>query len=153
VTPAPDLGHMITLAAHNLPIAGWPLLLGVVRAHGHQVGRQLADCVLLACIGVNVLPVGAAFGAYGTALLPYVPQLPLEWAGLAFGASGWLVQRHRPLGCPQGLMMLVLTASVLLAAAAVETFAVPHTGGGVATNVHSRSNSRGVSRAVWATYR
>ncbi len=59
--------------------------------------------MLLACIIVNTLQVGAALGAYGTALLPYIPQLPLEWGGLALGASAWLVQRRRALTVSEGL--------------------------------------------------
>ena len=75
---------------------------------------------------VNVLPVGAALGAYGLPLLPYLPQLPLEWAGLTLGASAWLVQRRRALTLPQGLGLLALIAGVLLCAAVLETVAVPH---------------------------
>ena len=87
------------LAAHNIPIVAWPLLLGVLGAHRHRLARQSPTAsagVLIA----NTLPVGAALGAYGAALLPYLPQLPLEWAGLALGASAWLVQRRRALTRP-----------------------------------------------------
>lgn len=123
---SPDLGHVLVLAAHNIPIVAWPLLLGVIGADRHRVGRRLADIVLLACILVNVVPVGVALGAYGTPLLPYVPQLPLEWAGLALGASAWLVQRHRALTLREGLVWFALIVGVLLCAAALETVAVPH---------------------------
>jgi hypothetical protein len=125
-TPTPRLGHVVALAAHNMPIAAWPLLLGVVGAHRHDLGRRAADAVLAGSIAVNVLPVGAALGAYGAALLPYIPQLPLEWAGLALGASAWLTQRRHPLTIRGGLTLLALTAIVLLCAATVETAAVPH---------------------------
>jgi hypothetical protein len=122
----PQLGHVVALAAHNLPIAAWPLLLGVIGAHHHRLGRKIADGVLLACIIVNTLPVGVALGAYGAPLLPYIPQLPVEWAGLALGASAWLLQRRRALAVPEGLALLTLTACVLLCAAVIETVAVPH---------------------------
>lgn len=124
--PSPQLGHVLALAAHNIPIAAWPLLLGVIGAHHHPLGQKIADTVLLACITANTLPVGAALGAYGAPLLPYIPQLPIEWAGLALGASAWLLQRRRPLAVPEGLALLTLTACVLLCAAVVETVAVPH---------------------------
>jgi hypothetical protein len=123
---APQLGHVLVLAAHNIPIVAWPLLLGVMGADRHRVGRRLADIVVLACILVNVVPVGVALGAYGTPLLPYVPQLPLEWAGLALGASAWVVQRHRALTVRDGLAWFALIVGVLLCAAVVETVAVPH---------------------------
>lgn len=124
--PPPHIGHVLALAAHNIPIAAWPVLLGVMGAHRHRLARQVADTVLLACIIVNTLPVGAALGAYGPALLTYVPQLPLEWAGLALGASAWLIQRRRALTVPDGLAILALTFGVLLCAAVLETLAVPH---------------------------
>jgi hypothetical protein len=102
------------------------LLLGVVGAHRHRLSRRVADSAVLACIIVNTVPVGAALGGYGGALLPYIPQLPIEWAGLALGASAWLLQRDRSLAVPEGLAIFVLTAGVLLCAALVETVAVPH---------------------------
>jgi hypothetical protein len=124
--PPPDVGHVLALAAHNIPIASWPLLLGVLGAHRHRLAVHVADGVLLACIIANTLPVGAALGVYGTALLAYIPQLPLEWGGLALGASGWLVQRRRALTASEGIGVFVLIACVLLCAAALETVAVPH---------------------------
>jgi hypothetical protein len=124
--PPPHIGHVLALATHNLRIAAWPLLLGVIGAHRNRLARQIADTVLLACITVNTLPVGAALGAYGAPLLAYIPQLPLEWAGLALGASAWLLQRRRALSVGEGLALFALIAAALLCAATVECVAVPH---------------------------
>jgi hypothetical protein len=127
--PPPDIERVMALAAHNIPIAAWPLLLGVMGAHRSPRGRRIADCLVLACIVANILPVGAALGAYGVALLPYIPQVPLEWAGLALGAGSWLVQRQSPLTAGEGWRWFALISVVLVAAAALETFAVPHRSG------------------------
>jgi hypothetical protein len=124
--PPPHLAHVLILAAHNIPVAAWPLLLGLTGAARHRLARSVADSVVLACVIVNTLPVGAALAAYGTPLLPYVPQLPLEWAGLALGYGSWLVQRKRTLSTGERIVWLALIASVLLCAAALETLAVPH---------------------------
>lgn len=124
--PPPNIEHVLALAAHNVPIAAWPLLLGVVGAHKHRLGRRLAEAALLAWIIVNTMPVGAALGAYGLAPLPYIPQLPLEWAGLALGLAAWGVQRRQPLTIQDGLALLGLIVLVLVTAAAVEAVAVPH---------------------------
>jgi hypothetical protein len=124
--PPPQLGQILALAAHNVPIAAWPLLLGLTGADRHRLARALADCAVLACIIFNTVPVGAALAAYGTALIAYLPQLPLEWAGLALGTSSWLVQRRRALSARERLAWLGLTAGVLLCAAALEGTAVPH---------------------------
>ncbi len=124
--PPPHIAHVLALAVHNIPIAAWPLLLGLLGAHRNRPATHVADGVLLACIILNTLPVGAALGAYGMAVLPYLPNVPLEWGGLALGASAWLTQRRQALTLPEGLGLLALTAGVLLCAAALETIAVPH---------------------------
>ena len=124
--PAPSVARVFALVAHNVPIAAWPLLLGVVGAHRHHLARRIADILVVACMIVNVVPVGATLGAAGSALLPYIPQLPFEWAGLAFGAGAWVAQRKRALTVAEGLTVLAMTSGVLLAAAALETLAVPY---------------------------
>ncbi|MHB8533158.1 MAG: hypothetical protein ACYDC2_10605 [Solirubrobacteraceae bacterium] len=124
--PPPQLGHVLALAAHNLPIASWPLLLGLLGAHHHRAATHVADGLLLACIIANTAPVGAALGAYGTGLVPFIPQLPFEWSALALGATGWLTQRRAALTVKQGLAIFALIAGALLCAAIVESLAVPH---------------------------
>jgi hypothetical protein len=126
VNRPPDVEHVLTLAAHNSPICAWPLLLGVVGAHRHRLARRFGDALVLACMIANTLPVGAALGAYGTRLLPFLPQLPLEWAGLALGAGGWLIRRRRALAIGEGLRCLALIVCVLLCAAVLESAAAPH---------------------------
>lgn len=125
-TATPELGQAVALAAHNIPIACWPLLLGVLGAEQKPTSRHLADALLAASILVNAMPVGAALGAYGAALLPYIPQLPLEWGGLALGISGWLLQRKRALRPRETITLLTLAGLVLACAATVETFCIPH---------------------------
>jgi hypothetical protein len=122
----PNAGHVLALAAHNLPIVAWPVLLGVVGAHRNPVARKAADLLVGACMIVNVGVVGSALGAYGLALLPYVPQLPLEWAGLALGVGSWLLQRRQALTGREGALCVAVIACALLAAAVLETVAVPH---------------------------
>lgn len=124
--PPPSIGHVIALLAHNLPLAAWPLLLGVVGAHRHHLARQITDTVLAAWLTANVLLVGAALGAYGSQLLVYLPQVPFEWAALALGASAWLMQRSDPLTVRERAALFTLIAGVLLCAAILETIAVPH---------------------------
>jgi len=124
--PPPHLREILALTAHNVPIAGWPVLLGLTGADRQRLSRCLADWGVLGSIVVNCAPVGAALGAYGGALIAYVPQIPLEWAGLGLGASSWLVQRRRALSASERLLCLALTTAVLLGAAVVESVAVPH---------------------------
>lgn len=126
VTPTPDVAHVLALVAHNVPVCCWPLLLGVVGAHRNRVARRVADVLVAGGVIVNVLQVGVAFGAYGQPLLAFVPQLPLEWAALALGATGWLKHRCRPLTVRHGISLVGLTGLLLVCAAVIETFGVPH---------------------------
>lgn len=125
VNPAPHLGHVLALSAHNLPIAAWPLLLGVIGAHRQRIARLGADVLVAVAMFVNTAPVGAALAAYGARLIAFVPQLPLEWAALALGAAAWLCQRERALKPRQALAMLGAIAALVAIAAALETIAVP----------------------------
>jgi hypothetical protein len=124
--PPPTLGHVLVLSAHNVPLLAWPLLLGPFGAHETRFLTRLADGLLVACITVNTLQVGAGLEAYGWALLPYVPQLPVEWAGYALGVSSWLLQRQGALAGRERWGVFVLTACVVVGAAALETVGVPH---------------------------
>jgi len=124
--PPPHLSHVLALAAHNIPIVAWPLLLGLAGAERRRLGRHLADGLVLTCALVNTVPVGAAVAVYGTTLLAYLPQLPLEWSGLALGYGSWLIQRRRPVTRRERLGWLALIIAAILVAATVETVAVPH---------------------------
>jgi hypothetical protein len=124
--PPPQLGHVLALAAHNLPIAGWPLLLGVIGAQRQRIARLGADVLVAVALIVNTAPVGAALAVYGSRLIAFIPQLPLEWAALALGAGAWLCQRERALTPRQTLGVLGAIAALVAIAAVLETVAVPH---------------------------
>lgn len=127
MTATPRMSHALALAAHNIPICCWPLLLGLVGAHRSRRGRRVGDALVAVWLTVNVLGVGAAIGLYGPPLIPYIPQLPLEWAALAIGAGGWLSQRAHPLTVRGAVSLFAMAVVLLLAAGVIETFAVPHT--------------------------
>jgi hypothetical protein len=125
LAPAASATRMLSLVAHNLPIAGWPLLLGRMRIT-RALARRLTDALVLGCALANIAPVALAIGGYGTALLPYVPQLPVEWAALAAGYGSWAHARRSPLDAHTVAKLAVSIALFVLAAASLETFAVPH---------------------------
>lgn len=124
--PVPSAARAATIADHNISTSAWPLLLGPLGARGRGWSRALSDIVLAAWLLVNAVPVGAAVGAYGARILPYLPQLPLEWSGVAVGASAWLVERRRVLSVWERMAGTGTMAAALVCAAVLETWAVPH---------------------------
>jgi hypothetical protein len=126
VNAPPRIGHVLALTAHNLPIAAWPLLLGVVGAHRHPIARHVADALLAVVLVVNTALVGAALSVYDARLISFVPQLPVEWAALALGAAAWICQRKEALTPGAALSVLGAIAVLVAGAAVLETVAVPH---------------------------
>lgn len=124
-TMAP-LGHILALVVHNIPIASWPVLLGLTGIDCRGLSGRVADCVVVMCVLANTVPVGAALATYGSALIPYVPQLPVEWAAIALGTCAWLVQRRRVITARERWLCFVAIATLLLCAGILETVAVPH---------------------------
>lgn len=126
-TAPPTLTAMLATAAHNIPIACAPVFLGVIYAHRHQRLRTIADVLISGSLTVNSAIVGATAGIYGLPLLAYIPQLPIEWAALALGAAAWITERKsQGLPTAQRLLLLAVIIGLLLAAASLETWAVPH---------------------------
>ncbi|HXD54967.1 MAG TPA: hypothetical protein VN618_09465 [Solirubrobacteraceae bacterium] len=124
---APTVSHVFWLVSVNLPACAWPLFLPrLVDAHRDGIARRVADSLVVTFFLLNTAQVGAALGAYGAPLLPYLPQVPLEWGGLALGAGGWFCQRRRLIGRKELLATLTVLAVFVIAAALLETFAVPH---------------------------
>ena len=79
----------------------------------------------------NATLVGLALGRYPTELPAYLPHLPLEDSALAIAAGAWLAHRladDAAAPAPRLARVAVLTAAVTIAAAIVETYAVPHKG-------------------------
>jgi hypothetical protein len=112
--------------AHNMRIAGWPLLAAALRMHRVRWRRRLVDAWLAISLVGNSVLVGAAIAAGGQRLLPYLVHLPFEWAAIALAASGWILASRRTM---PGRQLAALTANfalLLAVAALLETYAVPH---------------------------
>jgi hypothetical protein len=74
-------------------------------------------------MGANAALVGVALGAYGALLVPYLIHLPVEFAALTLGATGWFavgVGQTRWLG-----HRIVAFALAVLVAAMLEVYATP----------------------------
>lgn len=116
---------MLWILVTNLRLLSVPFAFVLIGFHRSRSGRAFGDLLGGALVTLNCLRVGLALGRYGTRLVPYIPQLPIEWFALALSASAWIAARNG--GQPrslraQGLQTLVAAVT----AAAIETWLTPH---------------------------
>jgi hypothetical protein len=122
-------GEAAGILVHNARTLVAPLLLCAGRWHTGRITRHLGDLLAIALVVANAAVVGAAVGRYPTELPAYLPHMPLEDTAVAIAAGAWLARR---LPGRAGALMpslrraTVVTLVVAIAAALVETYAVPH---------------------------
>jgi hypothetical protein len=143
VRPHPALtGTLATAAgifANNLWLLAAPFALCLLGYNTDQVSRHTGDLLVLVLVAVNALRVGVELGHWRGQLIPYVPQLPLEWTALAIAASVWLTARTQPVSRRRLMILAAAIVLLLAAAAAFETWGTPHRKsqtGEVSTSVH-----------------
>lgn len=109
------------LATFSIPAA----LVWILRPWdgGIRVAAGTAICAIV--LVPNAVLVGIAIGTYGTRLLPYLPHLPIEWAGFAWGVATWWTACLRKLTAHQLIALFLVNCPLLLAAALVEVYATP----------------------------
>ncbi len=114
-----------SIAIANARILSAPFLLAFFRFPAGRRSRQLGDLLVVALLGGNALRVGLALGRDRGALLPYLPQLPVEWLAAALAAAAWLTLRTGARD-RTGLAYLAAVLVLITAAAAVESICTPH---------------------------
>ncbi len=94
-----------------------PFLLVLLDFPQSSLGRRAGDLIVTALTAASTIPVGLELGRWQGRLLPYLPQLPLEWAALALAVGAWLISApiKRP---PTQLVVLAAAPRVLLVGAA-----------------------------------
>lgn len=124
--PQPRVGDVVAFFVANFRHGGWMLLVALILPP--RMSWRFAttlDTVVGAVVLLNVMVVAAAIAVAGTELLPFVPHLPVEWAGLAVAAGGWI--RARCGASRREVVAHLAVFTVLIAlAAGVEVYAVPH---------------------------
>jgi hypothetical protein len=116
------LTTVVVLAIHNGVVAGYPAALTRLGLNRRGVTRLAFGAVVAAGIAANAVLVGAALGAYGGRLLPFLAQLPVEWLALAAGAAAWFRAARSE---PHLRGIAVLVAASVAAAALLEVYATP----------------------------
>jgi hypothetical protein len=125
----PTFGAWASILVANARILSIPVLLSLLGVQQHRVGRGLGDVTVIAILLLNGALAGVELGRWGLALIPYLPQLPLEWLAVGVAAGSWMTSRTpRNSGIDRrGLLATAaLTAGLLAGAAAVEVLLTPH---------------------------
>jgi len=136
------------IAVTNLRVLSAPFLLALLGLHDGARRRRIGDLAIAVLATLNTVQVGLALGADGPRLLPYVPQLPLEWTALTLCIAAWLELRTGHAARDRlGRYAAAILASTI-AAAAVETFATPHTHAQTQAR-RAQSVSRSAVSPVW----
>jgi hypothetical protein len=128
-TLRPTLGAGLSIFANNARSLAVPLLLVAVGCQNHPVGRCVGDLAIVTILALNGTLVGIELGRWQTQLLPYLPQLPLEWLAVGTATAAWTNSRHvtgEQSNRAAVTRAAAATAALLAAAAAVEVLLTPH---------------------------
>ena len=121
-----SLGDALSILQNNARVLGAPFLLYLLGFPASRTGQLAGDVLVALLVAASAVPVGLELGRWHARLLPFLPQLPLEWAALAVAMSVWLTTRHNHAHSSQLALLAALILALLVAAAALET-SVPHT--------------------------
>jgi hypothetical protein len=141
------LGELASVTADNLRVLAAPFLLAVFRWPDGRVTRRLGDLLIVALIAENTIAVGLALGRWGDRVLPYVPQLPLEWTALGIAGAAWLTARDGGRGRVLAGYALA-TFALTISAAAVEVELTPHAHNGQRAHRHALTKASDPSLLV-----
>ena len=123
---AGSIADALGILANNARALAAPFALVLLGLARQRSGRWIRDLIVVAVAAVNAIPVGLALGRWQGRLIPYIPQLPLEWAALATALIAWLQARTGACTTRQLVPLAGVTLALLTTAAAVETWCTPH---------------------------
>jgi hypothetical protein len=120
----PSAGEVASILTNNLRVLAAPFILVVARFERTRASRLAGDTIVATILAGNGITVGLALGRWQSALIGFVPQLPVEYLAAATAAAAWLDARRHRAGTvlTSGAATIVLTA----AAAVIEVLLTPH---------------------------
>lgn len=121
-----SLGDAASILQNNIRVLAAPFLAVAFGMPTSRLGRRAGDLTVGALTAASTIPVGVELGRWPGRLLPYLPQLPLEWAALALAVHAWVIARHDHLTIRQLAPLAVVVLGLLICAASLETWATPH---------------------------
>jgi hypothetical protein len=124
----PTLEAIASILLNNARVLAAPFILVAARFDRGRVSRLVGDTILAAILGSNAIAIGLALGRWRGALIPFVPQLPIEYLAAATAATTWLnARRHAAASAPSiATTGAAATVGLTAAAAAIEVLLTPH---------------------------
>ena len=124
----PSLDAIASILLNNLRVLAAPFILAAARFGATRSSRFTGDAIVATILVGNAVAVGLALGRWREALIPFVPQLPIEYLAAATAAAAWLdARRHAPARSSQiATANAAATIGLTAAAAAIEVLLTPH---------------------------
>ena len=116
----------VSILQNNLRVLAVPFLLAALRFPASRLGRHSGDAIIAGLVAASTIPVGIALGRWQERLVPYLPQLPLEWAALTVATGAWLTARHGDARARELAVLGATVAVLLIGGASLETWCTPH---------------------------
>lgn len=127
-TLRPSAGVVVSILLNNLRVLAAPFILVAARFERAHGSRLIGDAIVTAILLGNAIAVGLALGRWRGALIPFIPQLPVEYLAASTAAATWIdARRDARRSKPANTMTsAVATVALAVAAAAIEVFLTPH---------------------------
>ncbi len=116
--------ELVAIAARNLTVCGTLILAPHVRLLRTRWPRNVVDVLAFVVLAPTTFTVAAIAAHPGG--VAYLPHAPLELTAIALSASWWWRHNHASPSAGETAHRLLLVAGLLLLAAPLETFLVPH---------------------------
>ncbi len=128
-TLRPTPAAILSVLLNNTLVLAVPFALTWLQFPDRAATRILGDTAITVLLVRSAITVGLALGRWQTRLVPYIPQLPLEYLAAAIAAGNWLTARqnpHAPQPARASAQAAGLTIALLIAAASAEVLLTPH---------------------------
>ena len=120
------VGAIAAILVANARVLSVPFILTAFRFQGSPRLRLVGDVLVAAVLARSAITIGLALGHIGARLLPYIPQLPVEYAAAAAAAGAWVRARDRHPAWRTIARWALLALALLTAGACIEVLATPH---------------------------
>ena len=122
----PAASAVASILLNNLRVLAAPFILVAARFERARRSRLAGDTVVAAILAGNAIAVGLALGRWRGTLVPFLPQLPLEYLATATAAAAWLDARRRSSALRIAIPYAGATITLTAGAAAIEVLLTPH---------------------------